>query len=79
MQRVLILESWRELEKQRGDAESLEEVDKLLPERTRRRRAVPDSDAFEEYYEYVFPEDRTTQPDLKILEAAKLWKKQRGE
>ena len=33
----------------------------------------------EEYWGYVFPEDKEAQPNLKLLERAKLWKKKREE
>ena len=34
------------------------------------------SDAgWEEYYDYIFPEDAANQPNLKLLAMAKLWKK----
>lgn len=35
------------------------------------------SDAgWEEYYDYIFPEDAANQPNLKLLAMAKMWKKQ---
>lgn len=38
------------------------------------------SDAgWEEYYDYIFPEDAANQPNLKLLAMAKLWKKQQQE
>lgn len=40
----------------------------------------PQSDAgWEEYYDYIFPEDTANQPNLKLLAMAKLWKKQQQE
>lgn len=32
---------------------------------------------FEEYTDYIFPEETGMAPNLKILEAARLWKKQK--
>lgn len=38
------------------------------------------SDAgWEEYYDYIFPEDAANQPNLKLLAMAKLWKKQQQD
>lgn len=35
------------------------------------------SDAgWEEYYDYIFPEDAANQPNLKLLAMAKMWKRQ---
>lgn len=37
----------------------------------------PQSDAgWEEYYDYIFPEDAANQPNRKLLAMVKLWKKQ---
>lgn len=41
---------------------------------------VYQSDAgWEEYYDYIFPEDAANQPNLKLLAMAKMWKKQQQE
>ena len=32
---------------------------------------------FEEYYDYIFPDEAANQPNLKILEAAYRWKRQK--
>jgi len=38
---------------------------------------IHQSDAgWEEYYDYIFPEDAANQPNLKLLAMAKMWKKQ---
>ncbi|KAK2811019.1 hypothetical protein Q5P01_000291, partial [Channa striata] len=61
-ERLLLLESWRDFEKEFG-ADS-----------TRR-----ESGSWEEYYDYIFPEDAANQPNLKLLAMAKMWKRQQGE
>jgi len=33
----------------------------------------------EEYWGYVFPEDKKAQPNLKLLERAKMWKNKKAE
>jgi crooked neck len=34
-------------------------------------------EGWEEFFDYVFPEDEATKPNLKLLEMAKTWKKQK--
>jgi len=34
---------------------------------------------WEEYYDYIFPDDQSAQPNLKLLAMAKMWKKQTEE
>ena len=57
-----------------------------MPKRIKKRRKIesddPDVDAgWEEYFDYIFPEDEGAKPNLKLLAMAKMWKKQkeRGE
>lgn len=33
-------------------------------------------EGWEEFFDYIFPEDEATKPNLKLLEMAKAWKKQ---
>uniref|UniRef100_A0A3P9IF37 Crooked neck-like protein 1 n=1 Tax=Oryzias latipes TaxID=8090 RepID=A0A3P9IF37_ORYLA len=79
-ERLMLLESWRDFEKEFGSDSSRERVSKLLPEKVKKRRkltAEDGSDAgWEEYYDYIFPEDAANQPNLKLLAMAKMWKRQ---
>lgn len=44
------------------------------------KSSVYQSDAgWEEYYDYIFPEDAANQPNLKLLAMAKMWKKQQQQ
>merc|ERR1712066_323346 len=53
----------------------------------KRRRIEQDEDApggadaggWEEYFDYIFPEDQGAKPNLKLLAMAKMWKKQKEE
>ncbi|XP_018432138.1 PREDICTED: crooked neck-like protein 1 [Nanorana parkeri] len=78
-ERLMLLESWRSFEQEFGSENTQERVSKLMPERVKKRRklqAEDGSDAgWEEYYDYIFPEDSANQPNLKLLAMAKLWKK----
>ncbi|NXY60021.1 CRNL1 protein, partial [Callaeas wilsoni] len=82
-ERVMLLESWRGFEDEFGTDATKERIDKLMPEKIKKRRklqAEDGSDAgWEEYYDYIFPEDTANQPNLKLLAMAKLWKKQQQE
>ena len=54
-----------------------------MPRRVKRKRPLYTEDGApagqEEYYDYIFPEEQGAAPNLKILEAAYAWKKQRTE
>ncbi|GCC39308.1 hypothetical protein chiPu_0022946 [Chiloscyllium punctatum] len=79
-ERLIFLESWRDFETEFGTESSQERVRKLMPGRVKKRRKLQAEDGtdagWEEYYDYIFPEDAANQPNLKLLAMAKLWKKQ---
>uniref|UniRef100_A0A8C6WLY8 Crooked neck pre-mRNA splicing factor 1 n=1 Tax=Neogobius melanostomus TaxID=47308 RepID=A0A8C6WLY8_9GOBI len=79
-ERLMLLEAWSDFEVQFGSAQSQERVRKLLPEKVKKRRKITAEDGsdagWEEYYDYIFPEDSANQPNLKLLAMAKMWKKQ---
>lgn len=82
--RLLLLESWVEFEKEHGIDSSFTKVQNLLPKRVKKRRKIesddPDIDGqWEEYFDYIFPEDEGAKPNLKLLEMAKRWKKNKPE
>ncbi|EPY73299.1 crooked neck-like 1 protein-like protein [Camelus ferus] len=82
-ERLMLLESWRSFEDEFGTVSDKERVDKLMPEKVKKRRKVQADDGsdagWEEYYDYIFPEDAANQPNLRLLAMAKLWKKQQQE
>lgn len=76
-ERLLLMEAWRELEAAHGTTESLAALTARLPRRVLRRRKLVD--AWEEYYDYVFPDDDEEQQakgsgHSKLLELAHKWK-----
>jgi crooked neck len=77
--RVLLLESWRDFEKESGDDESLEKVLRKMPRRVKKRQKIVsesgETEGWEEVFDYIFPEDELAKPNLKLLAAAKNWKK----
>ncbi|KAJ3191142.1 Crooked neck-like protein 1 [Irineochytrium annulatum] len=79
-ERVVLLEAWQELERTAGDAASLDTVVKKMPKAVKKRRRIETADGedaqggWEEYYDYIFPDDETERPNLKLLELAHAWK-----
>merc|ERR1712198_53971 len=76
---LMLLEAWRDFEREDGDEKSQAEVQQLLPRRVKKRRKVQGEDGsdqgWEEYFDYIFPEDEAAKPNLKLLAMAKMWKK----
>jgi crooked neck len=56
-------------------------VERKMPRRIKRKRALTNeaglASGMEEYYDYVFPEEAGAAPNLKLLEAAMRWKRQK--
>ena len=81
-ERAMVLEAWREFEIEKGGEGTLADVDKVMPRRVKKRRKVYQEDGsdagWEEYWDYMFPDDVTAAPHLKLLEMARLWKQKRA-
>lgn len=77
-ERLMLLESWQEMERDQGDEESQAKVQKLMPQKVKKRRKIQTEDGsdagWEEYYDYIFPDEEAAQPNLKLLAMAKKWK-----
>uniref|UniRef100_A0A8C4QX75 Crooked neck pre-mRNA splicing factor 1 n=1 Tax=Eptatretus burgeri TaxID=7764 RepID=A0A8C4QX75_EPTBU len=83
-ERLMLLEAWRDFEVEHGTEEQRQRVARLMPKRVKKRRKVQADDGseagWEEFYDYIFPEDAANQPNLKLLTMAKMWKqKQQGD
>lgn len=82
-ERLMLLEAWKEFEYEHGDDRSLAAVAKMMPNKVKRRRKIQTESGtdsgWEEYYDYIFPDDESAQPNLKLLAMAKMWKKQTEE
>jgi crooked neck len=54
-----------------------------MPKRIKRKRPLTADDGsevgMEEYYDYVFPDEAAAAPNLKLLEAAYRWKRQKTQ
>lgn len=79
--RVILLEAWRDFEVEYGTSDSLKKVAEKMPKRVKKRqRLISESgleDGWEEIFDYIFPEDEAARPNLKLLAAAKNWKKKK--
>ncbi|XP_065095414.1 protein crooked neck [Ochlerotatus camptorhynchus] len=79
--RVLILEAWRDFEKDHGDQENLLKVMAKMPRKVKKRQKIISEsgveEGWEEVFDFIFPEDEMARPNLKLLAAAKNWKKQK--
>eukprot|EP00918_Siedleckia_nematoides_P005415 GHVU01011939.1.p1 GENE.GHVU01011939.1~~GHVU01011939.1.p1 ORF type:complete len:118 (+),score=24.90 GHVU01011939.1:33-356(+) len=78
-ERATLMEHWLKLEKENGDEESLAAVRAKLPRKVKTKRNLLGADGtshgWEEYADYVFPEDGVQAKNLKILKAAHDWKR----
>ncbi|XP_046749660.1 protein crooked neck [Diprion similis] len=79
--RALLLEAWRDFETEKGDEDSQAKIMDKMPRRIKRRRRIVGDDGaeegWEEVFDFVFPEDESQRPNLKLLASAKAWKKQK--
>lgn len=78
-ERLMLLEAWRQFEEDQDDPQYIENVEKQMPKKVKKRRKIQTEDGsdagWEEYFDYIFPSDEVAQPHLKLLEMAKKWKK----
>lgn len=76
-ERVILLEAWKEFEKEHGNEETQKVVEDKLPKVVRKRRKAPDSTEdniiWEEYFDYIFPGDEVQSRNLKFLAMAHAW------
>ena len=82
-ERLMLLEAWRDFEREEGDEKGQAQVAELMPRRVKKRRKIEAEDGsdqgWEEYFDYIFPEDEAAKPNLKLLAMAKMWKKKRND
>jgi len=82
-ERVLLLEAWRSIETALPPTvRDLAKPEGMMPRKIKARRMVTDESGqelgWEEYYDYVFPDDEKKVTGLKILENALKWKAAMG-
>ncbi|CAG8446743.1 16484_t:CDS:10 [Acaulospora colombiana] len=81
-ERVLLLESWKDFESNNGTHETLSNVESKLPKVVKKRRKLEEAEGqagvtWEEYFDYIFPDDQAQQPNFKLLERAYAWRQQK--
>ncbi|KAH1080335.1 hypothetical protein J1N35_020096 [Gossypium stocksii] len=79
-ERAMLLEEWLKTESSFGELGDISVVQSKLPKKLKKRKQITSEDGgvtgYEEYFDYVFPEENQA-TNLKILEAAYKWKKQK--
>jgi crooked neck len=73
-ERVLLLESWKTMEEEFGSSEQVKKVEEKMPRVVKKRRRIEEDGSWEEYYDYIFPDDEVDKPNFKLLEMAHQWK-----
>lgn len=77
--RVVLLEAWRDFEMQHGTENTYNKVIDKMPRRVKKRQKIISEsgidEGWEEVFDYIFPEDEMARPNLKLLAAAKNWRK----
>lgn len=56
--RLILLEAWQEFEQTHGEPKHKQHVSSLMPQKVKKRRKT-ETDEWVEYYEYIFPSDKT--------------------
>jgi crooked neck len=75
------LESWRDFEQQLGTPETYKSIVQMFPRIVKRKKKDETSGdpTGEESLEYIFPDDETQKPKLKLLAKAYKWKQDQRE
>lgn len=77
-ERAQIFDEWLKWEQEVGDAAQIDRLQARMPNRVKKRRQLFSSDGaesgWEEYYEFIFPDDEAAKPNIKLLSMAKKWK-----
>ncbi|KAF9685904.1 hypothetical protein SADUNF_Sadunf03G0103000 [Salix dunnii] len=78
-ERAMLLDEWLDMERSFGQLGDVSLVEPKLPKKLKKRRQIASEDGpagYEEYIDYVFPEEAHAH-NLKILEKAREWKRQK--
>jgi crooked neck len=83
-ERVVLLESWKEFETEKGDEEHLKKVEQMMPKIVKKRRRIEDESGnnqvtWEEYLDYIYPDEEKEKPVFKLLSMAHAWKQKMEE
>ena len=72
-ERMILLEAWKSMETEFGTPSDIKLVDDKMPRVVKKRRKV-DGGIWEEYFDYIFPDDEMDKPNFKLLAMAQEWK-----
>jgi crooked neck len=79
LQRVALLNAWKAFETTHGSADELKKVDALMPSRVKKRRKL-DDDTFEEYMDWLFPQDDEGGAKISnLLQMAHKWRQEQAK
>lgn len=77
----MLLESWLDFESKHGDADNAKTVERKQPTRIKKKRVRTDANGqengWEEYYDYTFPDDQHSAPNMKLFEKVRQWKEKK--
>ncbi|KFA63701.1 hypothetical protein S40285_08787, partial [Stachybotrys chlorohalonatus IBT 40285] len=78
-ERAALLNAWLSFERTHGTEDDIDNVQRMMPRRTKRRRRL-DDDTYEEYVDYVFPADDQQARSLSnVMAMAQKWKQTGGD
>ena len=82
-ERAMLLESWLDACTIAGDDDGEAAVQARMPRRIKKKRPLRGDDGedagWEEYFDFIFPDEEKKAPSLKILEMAHKWKRQKTD
>ncbi|CAD8136165.1 unnamed protein product [Paramecium octaurelia] len=85
-ERAILLEQWKDMEVEIGDEQEIKKISDKQPTKTIKKRKIKllgdesEDFGYEEYYDYIFPEENPQQKNLgMLLNNAKLWKQQQEQ
>jgi len=74
IQRVVLLESWKQFETTYGDESQVQKVEEMMPKVVKKRKMLDDG-SYEEYFDYLFKDDdEGNQKMMNLLKKAQEWK-----
>jgi len=74
IQRVVLLESWKQFETTYGNETQVQKVEEMMPKVVKKRKMLDDG-SYEEYFDYLFKDDdEGNQKMMNLLKKAQEWK-----
>jgi crooked neck len=74
LQRVVLLESWKQYESTYGNETQVQKVEDMMPKVVKKRKMLDDG-SYEEYFDYLFKDDdEGNQKMMNLLKKAQEWK-----